>query len=217
MSSISSVIFCVVMQTFETFVNVCAFFIQSRLDKNYVDRIDKLLEKPSNREIILLVKHVKSFHAMRKQLCVKILNYTDNHDVFNQLVRGRGCVQYKTAPALSTCAISGVILSANTGLLFIVDSEKLITIHIKYKMLLYHFWSIVHMPEEIGLEANKWLQSQIWWKLAIENDIENCTQKVLNYNDQHFVKAMYIKLKTIAEYVENDMRLLPKSVSHKRR
>tara|TARA_B100000780_G_C21117789_1_gene452427 strand:+ start:2199 stop:2816 length:618 start_codon:yes stop_codon:yes gene_type:complete len=205
------------MQTFETFMNVCAFFIQSRLDKNYVERIDKLLEKPSNRETILLVKHVKSFHAMRKQLCVKILNYTDNHDIFNQLVRGRGCVQYKTAPTLSTCTISGVALSANTGLLLIVDSKKLITIHLKYKILLYHFWSIVHMPEEIGLEANKWLQTQTWWKLAIENDIEKCTQKVLNYNDQHFVKAMYIKLKTIAEYVENDMRLLPKNVSHKRR
>lgn len=200
------------MQQFETFVHVCAFFIRSKLDPQYVNRIDEQLERPTDKDIVLLVKHVKDFHSMRKHICGQIFKYIDKHSVFNTLIRGRGCVQYKSAPDKSVCAISNVSLTPNTGLLIVVDACRLITIHTRYKILLYHFWTIVHMPDEIGLEAIKWLQTQNWWNLGLENDIEICTQKILNYNNQHFAKTMYVKLKTIAEYVEKELNTLPKKV-----
>ena len=55
-----------IMQCFETFESVCSFFIQSTLDPEYIDKIDSLLDKPTNKTMVGLVKDVKAFHAMRK-------------------------------------------------------------------------------------------------------------------------------------------------------
>jgi len=68
------------------------------------------------------------------------------------------------------------------------------------------------MPEQIGLEAVKWLHKQQWWNTGSFEDIKQCTPRVLNYNDQVFVKSLYVKLKTIAEYVETDLKTLPLTV-----
>jgi len=68
------------------------------------------------------------------------------------------------------------------------------------------------MPEQIGLEAVKWLNKQHWWQNGTFNDIKQCTPRVLNYNEQVFVKSLYVKLKTIAEYVETDFKTLPLTV-----
>ena len=200
------------MQNFETFVKVCGFFVQSKLDPTYVKTIDKQLERPANKEVVILVKHVKAFHSMRKTLCSTIMKRLNCNRVLNILLNGSGCVQYKSVPEKSTCAISNAPLKTNTGILLVVDSTKLITVHSRYKIILYHFWNIVHMPEQIGLEAVNWLNKQYWWQNGSFNDIKQCGARVLNYNDQIFVKSLYVKLKTIAEYVDTDFKTLPLTV-----
>lgn len=197
------------MQRFEVFVKVCDFFIQSRMDAEYIAKLDALLEKPAHKEVALLVKHVKAFHSMRKSLCQQILKSLNSNKLLQRLASSRGLKQYSSCPDGATCAISNVKLKYNNGILLIVDQQTLITIHSRYKIILYHFWTLTHMPEEIGLEAIKWLQQQTWWNTGTTNSVQQCTQKILNYNDQQFPKGMYVKLKAIAEYVENKLPSIP--------
>jgi len=197
------------MQCFETFESVCSFFIQSTLDPEYIDKIDSMLDKPSSKAMVGLVKDVKAFHAMRKSLCLVIFKYIDNRKVLTQLTTARGIVQYKQCPANSTCALSNVLLRPSNGILLIIDGTTLITIHSKYKIIIYHFWTLVHMPEEIGLEAKKWLKKQSWWQNGTHCTATVCTDRVLNYNDHVFAKGLYVKLKSMGEYIEKELPNIP--------
>ena len=197
------------MQRFEVFVKVCDFFIQSRMDAEYISKLDSLLEKPAHKEVALLVKHVKAFHSMRRSLCQKILQSLNSNKLLQLLASARGLKQYSSCPDGANCAISNVKLKSNHGILLIVDKQTLITIHSRYKIILYHFWTLTHMPEEIGFEAVNWLKQQTWWNNGSTNGSEDCAQKILNYNDQQFPKGLYVKLKAIAEYVENKLPSIP--------
>ena len=197
------------MQQFEVFVRVCDFFIQSKLDANYISKLDSMLEKPAHKEISALVKDVKAFHSMRRSLCQEILKQLHYNDVLNTLAGARGLIQYSCCPEGASCGISGVTLKSKSGILLVLDGQKLITVHSRYKIILYHFWTLVHMPEEIGLEAVKWLRGQAWWNSGSDTSIEQCTQKILQYNDKQFAKGLYVKLKAIAEYIENKLVSLP--------
>lgn len=193
---------------FETFKDICDFFIQSALDQEYVPRIDRLLEKPSNnKDIVFLVKNVKAFHNMRKDLCSKIFQWLQNNNILTVLAKARGVVQYKTVPEQSICCISNSTLRRDNGVLLVIDGKNLTCVHSRYKIILYHFWHIVHMPEEIASEAKKWLEKQSW--SAGRQSSAECSKRVLDYNEQVFTKKMYVKLKTIAEYVENELENLP--------
>lgn len=197
------------MQHFEVFVKVCEFFIKSKLDADYISKLDLILEKTTHDEVGLLVKHVQAFHTMRKSLCQQIIQKLHSNQVLTLLSSAKGLVQYNSCPDGSTCAISQSRLKPAIGILLIVDGQTLITIHSRYKIVLYHFWSLVHMPSEIGLESVRWLQQQQWWKNGVDTDIEKCTQKILHFNDQQIAKCMYVKLKTIAEFVENKLSNIP--------
>ena len=197
------------MQCLTTFEKVCAFFIQSTLDKSYIEKIDSELLKNNNKETVLLVKNVKAFHSMRKSLCLKIFTHIGNSQILTKLSSSRGIVQYKKCPENSTCVISNVNLKQSHGILLIIDGTHLMTIHSKYKIILYHFWTLVHMPEEIGLEATKWLNRQQWWQHGIECSHTVCTERILKYNDRVFAKSMYVKLKSVAEFIEKDLVKIP--------
>ena len=198
------------MQRFEIFINVCEFFIQSELDPKYINKIDEQLEKShSKKEVFTLVKHVKSFHTMRKTLCQKILKRLPSNNIIPQMAKARGIKQYNSCPNNSTCSISGVKLKPDTGVLIILDENILITFHNRYKIILYHFWTLVHFPEEIGLEAKKWLRKQHFWNTGKIKSTEDCTQKIIHYNDKQFPKAMYVKLKAISEYIDTKLPNIP--------
>jgi len=199
------------MQRFETFEKVCQFFVRSALDLKYVSEIDRLLEKPStNKDIVLLVKQVKSFHNVRKLLCFKICQHIGD-DILKILTTARGLKSYINAPNGATCAISSIELTPKLGILLLVDDTILLTVHARYKIILYHFWTLVHMPDEIGLEASKWMHKQRWWKRGRQCSADECTKRIVNYNDHSFAKGLYVKMKSIAEYIDKEMGTLPKT------
>ena len=105
---------------------------------------------------------------MRKTLCQKILKRLPTNNIVSELSSARGITQYNSCPNGSKCAISGVLLKPDTGILIILDETTLITFHIRYKIVLYHFWTLVHFPNEIGLGAKQWLKNQPFWKLHIK-------------------------------------------------
>ena len=198
------------MQRFEIFLKVCEFFIKCELDPKYINKIDDQLEKPhSKKDVFLLVKHIKSFHNMRKTLCQKILKRLPTNNIVSELASARGITQYNSCPNGSKCAISGVLLKPDTGILIILDETTLITFHIRYKIVLYHFWTLVHFPNEIGLGAKQWLKNQPFWNTGKIKSIDNCTQKIIHYNDQQFPKSMYVKLKAISEYIDTKLPNIP--------
>tara|TARA_B110000093_G_C12945921_1_gene400144 strand:+ start:1264 stop:1866 length:603 start_codon:yes stop_codon:yes gene_type:complete len=197
------------MQRFEVFVQVCEFFIKCKLDADYISKLDLILETNAPKEVGVLVKHVQAFHGMRKSLCQQIIRRLHSNKVFAILADAKGLTQYNTCPDGSTCALTGSSLKANNGIMLIVDGQTLLTVHSRYKIVLYHFWTLVHMPSEIGLESVKWLKQQKWWQSGGDTDVEQCTQKILHYNDQQFVKCIYVKLKAIAEYIENKLPNIP--------
>ena len=197
------------MQKFQTFENVCNFLVQSKLDPNYIKFIDKHLEKSNNKDMTNLVKQVKAFHSMRKTLCLAVFNHFNHNSILNEFANARGIEQYKKCPAKSQCAISQEKIKSNTGILCILDKKELITIHSRYKLVLYHFFVIAHLSEEIGLEAVKWLEKQPWWQCGKVHGSEECTKRLLNYNNHGFAKGMYIKIKTSAEYIEKELCNLP--------
>ena len=123
----------------------------------------------------------------------------------SELASARGITQYNSCPNGSKCAISGVLLKPDTGILIILDETTLITFHIRYKIVLYHFWTLVHFPNEIGLGAKQWLKNQPFWNTGKIKSIDNCTQKIIHYNDQQFPKSMYVKLKAISEYIDTKL------------
>lgn len=194
------------MQRFETFERVCEFFIMSKLDKNYVKRIDQSLENSSsdktNKNILFLIKQIKSFHNMRKTLCLTIFKCLDNHSILNELAESSSVVQYRFCPEKSTCTVSNKVLKQKQGILLIIDGKKPFSIHSRYKILLYHFFILTHFPDEIGLESLKWLKKQTWWKRGEQISFEECARRILNYNDHAFAKSLYVKLKATAEYIE---------------
>lgn len=197
------------MQHFEVFVKVCEFFIKCKLDAGYISKLDLILESTAHKGVVTLVKHVQAFHVMRKSLCQQIIQKLQSDQVFATLASAKGLTQYNSCPDRSTCALTGASLKTNHGITLIVDGHVLLTVHSRYKIILYHFWTLVHMPSDIGLESVKWLQQQQWWKSGDDITIEQCSQKILHYNDQQFAKSMYIKLKAIAEYIENKLPNIP--------
>jgi hypothetical protein len=197
------------MQRFEVFIQVCEFFIKCNLDADYISKLDLILETSGHKEVCALVKHVQAFHGMRKSLCQQIIQRLHYNKVFATLTNAKGLTQYNSCPDGSTCVLTGSSLKPNCGIMLIVDGQTLLTVHSRYKIVLYHFWTLVHMPNEIGLESVKWLKQQKWWKNGIDTDVEQCTQKILHYNDQQFAKCMYVKLKAIAEYIENKLPNIP--------
>jgi len=197
------------MQRFEVFVKVCEFFIKCNLDKGYISKLDLILESTAHKGVGVLVNHVQAFHGMRKSLCQQIIQRLHSNQVFTILANAKGLVQYNNCPDGSICALSGSSLKKNNGILLIVDGQSLLTVHCRYKIVLYHFWTLVHMPSEIGLESVKWLKQQKWWKSGDDTDVEQCTQKILHHNDQQFAKSIYVKLKAIAEYIENKLPNIP--------
>jgi len=198
------------MQNFEVFIKVCEFFIKCELDPKYIHQIDDQIEKSqSKKDILVLVKRVKSFHNMRKILCQKILNKLPVNNVVSQLVKARGLHQYNNCPNGAKCSISGVQLKHDSGILIILDGNILITFHNRYKIVLYHFWTLAHFPEEIGLKANKWLKNQTFWNAGEINSTEHCTQKIIHYNEQQFPKSLYVKLKAISEYIDTKLPNIP--------
>jgi hypothetical protein len=201
------------MQRFETFENVCHFFIQSKLDKRYIETIDKQLEKTPNKDLVALVKQVKSFHTMRRLLCLKICKHLGNNPILNSLASSQGVIQYKKCPKDGMCALSKTKINEKNGILLILDGNNLITVHSRYKIILYHFYMLVHMPDEIGLEAVKWLKKQKWWQNGQECSTSDCTKKIINYNDHVFAKGLYVKLKSTAEYIEKEMPKIPLQIA----
>jgi len=195
------------MQNFESFVSVFGFFVKSHFNSFYVDKIDQSIrENIIDEDTRDMINNVTEFHTMRHQLCTKIFEYLKNAELLNTLVSARGLEQFDVVPNNSICCICGVKLNARSGILLYVNSSEVtcITVHKRYKQILYNFWYLVHFADEIMVDIRSWLKNDLYTK-----NISSVIEKIIDHQDQLFIKQGYVKLKNINEYIQSEMPRLP--------
>ena len=193
------------MQTFPAFHDVYKFFFRVQLDDKYVKDIDIAVESGNaSKEVKMLIQSVKAFHSLRSSLCKAISKQLHNSPLLDVLHNGHGIEQVMCVPEGSTCAISNERLTKKQGILFLVNGVDPYTVHMRYKAPLYHFWVLVHFPEEIGMEGKRWLRSQNWHTCRQYDTVEKQVELVSKYQDKMFSKKMYLKLKGIAQYIQGE-------------
>jgi len=194
------------MQNFDSFVHVFSFFVKSHYNQFYVDNIDKSIrENTINDDTKKMIENVKEFHTMRHQLCGKIFDYLKNDKLLNTLVSARGLEQFDVVPNNSICSISGVKLNAHSGILLFVNNSKIecISVHKRYKQILYNFWYLVHFAEEIMIDISSWLKKNMF------TNNSSVIDKIIYHQDKLFIKQGYVKLKNINQYIQSEMSRLP--------
>lgn len=193
------------MQNFESFVEVFTFFVKSHYTSCYIEKIDKSIrDNTIDENTKNMIEKVTEFHGMRHQLCGKIFDYLKNEELLNTLVSARGLEQFDVVPDHSICFISGIKLSGQSGILLYVNGlrAKCITVHKRYKQILYNFWYLVHFVDEIMIEITSWLEKSM-------PSNSSFLEKIIQHQDQLFIKKGYVKLKTINEYIQSEMSRLP--------
>jgi len=194
------------MQNFESFVHVFSFFVKSHYNRFYVDHIDKAVrENTVDEDTKEMIKNVKEFHMMRHQLCGKIFHYLKNDQLLNTLVSATGLEQFDVVPTDSICTISGVKLNSQNGILLYVNSDEFvcITVHKRYKQILYNFWYLVHFVDEIMIDITIWLKKNMYTSGS------SIIEKIIAHQELLFVKQGYVKVKNINEYIQSEMSRLP--------
>tara|TARA_B110000008_G_C16894648_1_gene534229 strand:+ start:10 stop:621 length:612 start_codon:yes stop_codon:yes gene_type:complete len=194
------------MQNFDTFAHVFSFFVKSHYNQFYVINIDKSIQENTiDEDTTKLIENVKEFHTMRHQLCGKIFDYLKKDKLLNTLVSARGLEQFDIVPNNSLCSISGVKLNAKSGILLYVISSQVqcITVHKRYKQILYNFWYLVHFVDEIMVDISIWLKKNMYTSSS------SVIAKIIHHQDQLFIKQGYVKLKNINKYIQSEMSRLP--------
>lgn len=197
------------MQTLDSFVHVFSFFVRSHYNTSYIDNIDKSIRDDTvDENTQLIIENVKEFHTMRHQLCSKIFDYLKNDELLNTLVSASGLEQFDVVPNKSMCCISGVNIPPSHGILLYIHSptkSSCVTVHKRYKRILYNFWYLVHFSEEIMVDIKTWLCKNPY---SCENNV-TLVEKIIHHQDKLFIKQGYVKVKNINEYIQCEMSQLP--------
>jgi len=197
------------MQDFDTFKRIFHFFVESKLNPKYVDNIDQQLSSnEASDETKKLIDDVQSFHRMRQSLCGHIFRHLDNHPILHGLIVAGRVEQHDSVARKSVCAFTNQNMSTHQGLTLVIGSKTphIVTIHKRFKRLIYNFWYLVHFTDEIIKEIKHWLVKQRWWKRGNCPDV---SRRVLEHQNSMFVKQAFVKLKTINEYIQREMATLP--------
>lgn len=192
------------MREFQKFEPVFRFFVRSSIDNEYVQTIDSTL----NDNNTLLVESIQKFHKMRQQLCRAILNHMGISKVFELMTRARGVRQYNLVPDNSICIFSKKKLKEADGILIVIDNTTPFTFDKRYKNMVFHFWYVIHLPEEMITNVQTWMQQQRWWlngSMTYNDAVEKCCQ----YKEQLFAKQAYIKLTSVCKYIQTEMADIP--------
>ena len=180
------------------------------MDSEYVSRIDSDLNLgTASKEIKQLIQEVKAFHSVRLKLCNVIQTNLNNASLLKELHKARGLHQYNCVPNKSTCAICDEILSKDNGILLILDNVHPYTVHNRYKVILYNFWMLVHFTDEI-VKSCKYSDSQK--TIQVPKSIRTISERVeflSNAQDKKRSKQLYLKLKSIAQYIQTEFPTIP--------
>lgn len=174
-----------------------------------METIDKeMSENVASEETKKLIGHVQTFHTMRQQLCGQIFEHLNNHPLLHELIPSVAVEQYDSVAHNSVCAFTNQTMAQKQGITLIISTKNshIVTIHKRFKRLLYIFWYLVHFADEIMIDINKWLSTQRWW---VRGQRVNVTKRIVEHQDSNFAKKTYVKLKSINQYIQTDMVSLP--------
>jgi|TARA_B110000977_G_scaffold200605_1_gene291754 hypothetical protein len=187
------------MQDFENFEKVFYFFVRESIDPHYVNAIDANPDKDTT-----LTASIRDFHEMRQDLCRLILNHMGLSEPLQLFVKARGVVQYNQVPQGSHCIFGDKTLRPQDGTLIIVDGLHPFTFDKRFKTIVFYFWYIVHLPDELITNAIKWMKNQSWWHNG-QVTYDFAVQKMHHHNSDIFAKQAYVKLTSVCKYIQTEM------------
>jgi hypothetical protein len=195
--------------TYPEFVTIFTFLVRSHLDSNYISKVDASLQNnEATAPTTKMVKNVREFHAMRRNLIQKVYERTGCESFVTHFVRCIGIDQYNCVPEKSICAISHQTLAPGQGILVILrqNNGQLSphAVHTRFKRVLHSVWFLIHLPQEIMITIHQWLRNQLWWQTKTTLDYEEVVRRIVNYNDGIFIKKCYVKLKDISNHLQSD-------------
>lgn len=199
------------MQDYSSFASVYRFFLECHFNRQYIRLIDTAIDRETiDVETKRLISTVQAFHNMRQQLCSRIYGVIENDELLKKLVSSKGLEQYDVVPVNSTCQISGAQLQPHSGILLVIFGENMssITVHKRYKRVLYNFYYLVHFTKEITLEVDNWLKKQ--------KNVTATIEQIVHYQDSVFVKKSYVKIKNIGQYIQTELAELPINLQTKK-
>ena len=185
------------MQDFETFEQVFYFFVTAALDEKHVTLID------TDEEQQALTRSIQELHTMRQQLCGQILKQMGSSPMLQSFVTARGIVQYNTVPNHCECIFSKKKLRPDEGTLIVIDHQHLFTFDKRFTLIVFYFWYIVHLPEELILNALKWMKTTHWWQNGTMSSTEAVTR--LRTEQSSVAKQAYVKLTSVCNYIQTEM------------
>ena len=165
--------------------------MQSKLNKKYVETIDKEMSaNTASPETKTLIENIQTFHTLRQQLCGQIFEHLNNHPLLHELISSMTLEQYDSVARKSVCAFTSQSMTQKQGITLVigVKNRHIVTIHKRFKRLLYTFWYLVHFTDEIMQDIYKWLSTQRWW---VRGQRANYTKRIIEYQDSTFVSAPY--------------------------
>lgn len=189
------------MEDFETFEKVFDFFIHTAMDKKYVSTIDNQLGTDGTTTLTTSIQH---FHRMRQNLCRKILEHVGFVEPLQTFTNAHKVIQYNKVPQNSECIFSKRKLQPEDGTLIIVDNQFSYTFDKRFKTIVFYFWYMVHLPDELIINAMKWMKSNKWWRTG-QVTYEDAVTRLQHYNNKLFAKQAYVKLKSVCKYIQTDM------------
>lgn len=145
----------------------------------------------------ILIQNVKSFHELRATMCNAMKKMLKNNQFIDCIIKGRIIEQINGVPSNSKCCITKETLRNNSGILLVIDENKPYTVHSRLKSTIYNFWVLAHYPEEIGVQARRWLSKQDWYTRGNVVSLNKAIERFTQFQDQLFSKKAYIKLKAI--------------------
>ena len=207
---------------FDAFCNIFYFFVRSKMDPNYVQKVDSDLDLENNAAMSL-VEQVKEFHQMRSVLCQQIMSHlnrgtghegTTTGELLNKFCCASSVEQYSCVPQGSICVVTGLELDPKDGCLLVVDRQTSYTMNKRFKTIVFNLWYLVHLPNELTLEVFKWLHTQPNWKRG-KIDLHTTVEQIQHHEDNNFAKRAYIKLTSVCKYIQREMADVPINSKHR--
>jgi len=200
------------MMDFGQFESVYYFFVKLEMDHNYVKSIDDKMKSDVNNSTLLLIRQIKEFHTMRRELCQSVLNHFQNKGIsktaFDSFNNSSSVLEYSVAPHGSVCAFTGNRLTAKNGFMIVVDKKSPFTIDRRLKTIIYNFWYILHLPQEMTKEAIDFLNTKKIWRDG-RIQVNAVIDKLRNSKKNIFAKRAYVKLSSVCKYIQKDMMDIP--------
>ena len=174
-----------------SFHNVVKYQIQSRSMKHFF------------MPAINVINAVKEYNIIRASSAKKLVTTITNNVLVDSIRKSSKIVQIDSVSPFSKCCISKINLSDTNGITLIIyvqDKPSIFCIHQRFLIIVHKYFNIVHFDDEMYKLFKSWtLKKFTTVDFINKNNIENVSNKFLEYNNSSNVNLLYVKFNSVCE------------------